>query len=93
MFSGIFLDSGNIREYCAAWNYCLIHNYLSCVLPTQVRYSVMGLQMKSNLLSVGVLSVNGLYSQIYDEIYCDQNKYNEILVEFGDSDKYKVISI
>lgn len=53
----------------------------------------MGLQMKSNLLMVGVLSVNGLYSQIYDEIYCDQNKYNEILVEFGDSDKYKVISI
>lgn len=53
----------------------------------------MELQMKSNLLRVVILSVDGLYSQIYDEIYCDQDKYNEILKEFGGSDKYRVINI
>ena len=50
-------------------------------------------QIKSNLLRVVVLLVDGLYSQIYDEIYCDQDKYNDILAEFDGSDKYKVIII
>lgn len=53
----------------------------------------MEMQMKSNLLRIVILSVDGVYSKIYDEIYCDQDKYNEILTEFGSSDKYKVISI
>lgn len=53
----------------------------------------MELQMKSNLLRVVILSVDGLYSQIYDAIYCDHDRYNEILKEFGDSDKYRVINI
>ena len=51
----------------------------------------MDLQIKSNLIRIVILSVDGLYSQIYDEIYCDQNKYHEILAEFGGSDKYRVI--
>ena len=58
-----------------------------------MRYSVMELQLKNNLIRVVILSVDGLYSQIYDEIYCDQDRYSEILFEFGDSDKYKVINI
>lgn len=53
----------------------------------------MELQLKNSLTRVVILSVDGLYSQIYDEIYCDENKYQEILSEFGDSDKYKVINI
>lgn len=53
----------------------------------------MELQMKSNLLRVVILSVDGLYSQIYDETYCDQYRYNEILKEFGGSDKYRVIIV
>ena len=53
----------------------------------------MQLQLKNNLIRVVILSVDGLYSQIYDEIYCDENKYQEILSEFGGSDKYKVINI
>lgn len=53
----------------------------------------MELQMKSNLLRVVILSVDGLYYQIYDEIYCDQDRYSGILAEFGDSDKYRVINI
>ena len=51
----------------------------------------MELQMKSNLLRVVILSVDGLYSHIYDEIYYDQD--NEILEEFGGSDKYRIIAI
>lgn len=53
----------------------------------------MKLQIKSNLLRVVILSVDGLYSQIYDEIYCDEKKYNEIISKFGSSDRYKVIKI
>ena len=53
----------------------------------------MELQLKNNLIRVVILSVDGLYSQIYDEIYCDQDNYNKILAEFGGSDKYKVINI
>lgn len=53
----------------------------------------MELQPKNNLIRVVILSVDYLYSQIYDEIYCDENKYQEILAEFGDSEKYKVIII
>lgn len=53
----------------------------------------MELQLKNNLIRVVILSVDGLYSQIYDEIYCDQDRYSEILKEFGGSDKYKVINI
>ena len=53
----------------------------------------MELQLKNNLIRVVILSVDGIYSQIYDEIYCDQDKYNKILAEFGGSDKYTVINI
>ena len=53
----------------------------------------MELKIKSSLLRVVILCIDGLYSQIYDEIYCDQDRYNKILSEFGDSDKYKVIII
>ena len=53
----------------------------------------MELQLKNNFIRVIILSIDGLYSQIYDEIYCDQDKYNKILSEFGGSDKYKVINI
>ena len=54
---------------------------------------MMELQIKNNLLRVIILSIDGLYSQIYDEIYCDQDRYNEILSEFGGSDKYRIIAI
>ena len=53
----------------------------------------MELQLKSNLIRVVILSVDGLYSQIYDEIYCDENKYQEILSEFGGSEKYRILVI
>lgn len=53
----------------------------------------MELQMKSNLLRVIIMDVSGVYAQMYDEIYCDQDRYNEILAEFVCSDKYKVIKI
>ena len=53
----------------------------------------MELQLKNNLIRVVILSVDGLYSRIYDEIYCDQDRYSEILKEFGGSDKYKVVIV
>lgn len=53
----------------------------------------MELQLKNNLIRVVILSVDGLYSQIYDEIYCDENKYQEILSEFGGSEKYRILVI
>ena len=53
----------------------------------------MELQLKNNLIRVVILSVNGLYSQIYDEIYCDENKYQKILSEFGGSEKYRILVI
>lgn len=53
----------------------------------------MELQLKSNLIRVVILSVDGLYSQIYDEIYCDGNKYQDILSEFGGSEKYRILVI
>lgn len=53
----------------------------------------MELQLKNNLIRVVILSVDGLYSQIYDEIYCNENKYQEILSEFGGSEKYRILVI
>lgn len=53
----------------------------------------MELQLKNNLIRVVILSVDGLYSQIYDEIYCDENKYQGILSEFGGSEKYRILVI
>lgn len=53
----------------------------------------MELQLKNNLIRVVILSVDGLYSQIYDEIYCDENKYQKILSEFGGSEKYRILVI
>ena len=53
----------------------------------------MELQINKGLIRVVILVVDGLYSQIYDEIYCDKNKYQEIHSEFGGSDKYKVVIV
>lgn len=49
--------------------------------------------INEDFIRVVILDTTGLYSQIYDEIYCDKNKYSEILEEFGGSDKYKVIKV
>lgn len=53
----------------------------------------MELQINNELIRVVILVVDGLYTQIYDELYCSNKRYNEILVEFGGSDKYKVIRL
>ena len=53
----------------------------------------MELQLKDKLIRVVVLSVDGLYSQIYDEIYCDEKKYEELLKNFCDTGRYRVIRI
>lgn len=49
--------------------------------------------ISEGIIRVVILSVNGLYTQIYDELYCTKEKYNEILLAFGNSVNYKVIKI
>lgn len=53
----------------------------------------MELQINKELIRVVILAIDGLYTQIYDELYCSEKRYNEILSEFGKSDKYKIVVI
>lgn len=53
----------------------------------------MELQINEELIRVVILSVDGIYTQIYDEVYCSKEKYSEILTEFGKSDRYRIIII
>lgn len=52
----------------------------------------MELQINEGLIRVVILDIDNLYTQIYDQLYCSKEKYNEILSEFGDS-KYKIVII
>lgn len=53
----------------------------------------MELQISEGLIRVVILSIDNLYTQIYDELYCSKERYNEILTEFANSDKYKIVTI
>lgn len=53
----------------------------------------MELQINEGLIRVVILSVDSLYTQIYDELYCSKERYDEILTEFGDSNGYKIVII
>lgn len=53
----------------------------------------MELQINKGLIRVVILAVDGIYTQIYDEIYCTREQCKELLLEFGSSDKYKIILI
>ena len=53
----------------------------------------MCVDVEENIIRVVILAVNGIYAQIYDEVYCTKEKYNRLLSEYGDSDAYKVIVI
>lgn len=53
----------------------------------------MELQINDGLIRVVILCVSGLYSQIYDELYCTKEKYEQLMLEFGDSKKYKIVEI
>lgn len=53
----------------------------------------MELQINEDVIRVVILDIDSLYTQIYDEIYCSKEKYNDILIEFGGSDKYKIVII
>lgn len=53
----------------------------------------MELQINEGLIRVLILDVDNLYTQIYDELYCSKERYNEILSEFGESNKYKIVVI
>lgn len=53
----------------------------------------MELQINKGLIRVVILAIDNLYTQIYDELYCSKEKYNEILLEFANTDRYKIIII
>lgn len=53
----------------------------------------MQIQIKNDFIRIVILTIDGLYTQIYDEIYCDIDKYRKIQSKFGSSEKYKVIII
>lgn len=53
----------------------------------------MELQINEGLIRIVILVVDNLYTQIYDELYCSKEKYNEIFTEFSDSDRYKIVKI
>lgn len=53
----------------------------------------MELQINEGLIRVVILAIDNLYTQIYDELYCSKEKYNEILTEFSDSVRYKIVTI
>ena len=53
----------------------------------------MELQINEGLIRVLILDVDNLYTQIYDELYCSKERYNEILSEFGESNMYKIVVI
>lgn len=46
-----------------------------------------------NIIRVVVLDISGLYTQIYDEIYCKESEYSGIIEKFSISSKYKVVKI
>lgn len=53
----------------------------------------MIVKIEKGMKRVIVLDISGIYCQIYDEIYCSNERYKNILEEFGVSDKYKVVLI
>lgn len=53
----------------------------------------MNINLEENIIRVVVLAINGLYTQIYDELYCTKENYNRLLLEFGNSSNYKVVTI
>lgn len=53
----------------------------------------MELQINEELIRVVILSVDGIYTQIYDELYCSKEKYNKILAEYDKFYKYKIIIV
>lgn len=36
-------------------------------------------EISEDLIRVVILDVSGLYAQIYDELYCSKEKYNDVL--------------
>ncbi len=53
----------------------------------------MNINLDDNIIRVVILIISGLYTQIYDELYCTIEKYNKLQLEFGDSSMYKIIKI
>ena len=53
----------------------------------------MKVTYSDDIIRVVILDISGLYTQIYDEIYCQESEYSAIVSKFGVSSKYKVVII
>lgn len=51
------------------------------------------MKISGELLRVVILDVSGVYIQIYDEIHCTKTRYQELLSEFGGSDRFRIFLI
>lgn len=40
-----------------------------------------------------ILDISGIYTQIYDELYCTAEKYESLLENFVDSDRYRIVVV
>lgn len=50
-------------------------------------------EISEDLIRVVVLDISGVYTLIYDELYCSKEKYNDVLIKYDKSDKYKIVII
>lgn len=80
-------------EATAPWSISFSIHFLLLLSAVLLQVFVLPLHPDCSDMFLSELSVDGLYSQIYDEIYCDQDRYNKILAEFGSSDKYRVTKV
>lgn len=53
----------------------------------------MNFTYDEDVIRVVILDISGVYSQIFDEIYCKSNEYHNIVDEYSALSKYKVIKI
>ena len=53
----------------------------------------MNFTYDEDVIRVVVLDISGVYSQIFDEIYCKNNEYQNIVDKYNTLNKYKVIKI
>ena len=53
----------------------------------------MELQMKSNLVQVIILDISNIYAQIHNQGYFDNESLNEIMRQYSDKLRWRVVVV
>lgn len=53
----------------------------------------MNITYSDDIIRVVVLDTSGIYCQIFDEVYCKSNEYQDIVDKYSVSKKYKVVLV